>query len=564
MRVLAQPRALVPCLLWLAAAGLGCPADHRGPHPAEEAREVEPDAALEADGEAAPDAEAEAEDGRTHRWSCPGDPGCETVEGPLEAAAAAVVVTPPVETFEDLAGDGAWQMGEPFTELDGDGAWTPVWLAGFAQERFAKGVHDDLYARILVLQRGALRLAVVSVDWVGLLHDHVLELEQAARDAGLGLDALVLSSTHNHEGPDTMGIWGPSFFKTGRDERYLAWARDEIVRGLTEAAGRLAPVRLFAGVGRTEGLTHDSRLPEVKDEQLVALRLQRVDDGAPVALVVHWSNHPEALGGSNRLVTADFPGPLVAALEAAAPGAVGIFWQGMVGGLMNPLHVHLTDEQGQPIADSSFEKAARLGQIVAAQALALLDASRDVTADGRLAFERKRFLVPFDNFEIGLAGQVGLFRRAVYDASWTARDIADILDPVAPFDPFIETEVLGIDIGELQIATVPGELYPEAGLEGPQGEWYYQEPLDPGADFYPTPCSTPVQARMRQGAIRVVLGLSQDELGYLVPRCQFDREAPWAYGRSDGQYGEGFCMHPDVVPILSEQLGEVLGALNAR
>ena len=28
-----------------------------------------------------------------------------------------------------------------------------------------------------------------------------------------GLDYIMVHATHNHEGPDTQGLWGPEFFK---------------------------------------------------------------------------------------------------------------------------------------------------------------------------------------------------------------------------------------------------------------------------------------------------------------------------------------------------------------
>jgi hypothetical protein len=40
-------------------------------------------------------------------------------------------------------------------------------LAGFGNDRIATGKHDDLWVRALVLESGATRLAIVSVDFIG-------------------------------------------------------------------------------------------------------------------------------------------------------------------------------------------------------------------------------------------------------------------------------------------------------------------------------------------------------------------------------------------------------------
>ncbi len=487
-----------------------------------------------------------------------GRSGEQAVE-PLLAGAARAIVTPEVEPIEDLDDDCVQDRDEWFSDLDGDGEWDPVWLAGFGANRCALGVHDDLFARVLVLGRGELRVCIVSVDWVGLLYDHALELRQAVERAGVRLDHLVISSTHNHEGPDTVGIWG-RIGSTGLDEAYLSWAVDRIVEAVAEAVSSLAPVRIRAGVDQTEGLTDDSRLPEVLHEQVTALRFDRADGSGTVATVVHWSNHPEVLGGSNRLVTADFPGSLVDELELAASGSVGVYWQGMLGGLLTPMEVEVRDEQGEILPDYSFEKADRLGRLVARVALEALEAGEDITSESRLAFRRRELLVPFDNDEILLAIMAGFIKRTLYDAEGRVMSPGDFFFEQA----YARTEVTVLDVGQAQIATVPGELYPELALEGPNGETFYEDPQDPGADFQGVECAQPIYRFMRDTPYRIILGLANDEAGYIIPKCQFDIEPPFAYDRDSPQYGERVSPGPDAAPVLNQALAEELVALDAQ
>src|SRR5437764_1064347 len=44
----------------------------------------------------------------------------------------------------------------------------PVWVAGFGPNRKATGVHDPIMARAVVLRAGKQKVALVSVDLVGL------------------------------------------------------------------------------------------------------------------------------------------------------------------------------------------------------------------------------------------------------------------------------------------------------------------------------------------------------------------------------------------------------------
>jgi hypothetical protein len=52
----------------------------------------------------------------------------------------------------------------------------------------------------------------------------------------------------------------------------------------------------------------------------------------------------------------------------------------------------------------------------------------------------------------------------------------------------------------------------------------------------------------------LLFGLANDEVGYILPKRQWDNEPPFAYGRNRGQYGEVNSVGPEVGPILTEAL----------
>src|SRR5262245_48953845 len=114
----------------------------------------------------------------------------------------------------------------------------PVYMAGFGQNRLATGVHDPLLARAVVLKAsggrqaaGNIKLALVSVDVVGFFHPNVLNVRKQLPD----FHYVLISSTHSHEGPDTLGIWGPSAFKSGVDPDYLKLVEKQIVQAVRDA-----------------------------------------------------------------------------------------------------------------------------------------------------------------------------------------------------------------------------------------------------------------------------------------------------------------------------------------
>jgi hypothetical protein len=50
------------------------------------------------------------------------------------------------------------------------------------------------------------------------------------------------------------------------------------------------------------------------------------------------------------------------------------------------------------------------------------------------------------------------------------------------------------------------------------------------------------------------LGLANDELGYIIPKRQWDKVAPYCYGNETGQYGEINSCGAQVAPILMTAL----------
>ena len=56
----------------------------------------------------------------------------------------------------------------------------------------------------------------------------------------------------------------------------------------------------------------------------------------------------------------------------------------------------------------------------------------------------------------------------------------------------------------------------------------------------------------------LLLGLANDEIGYIIPRRQWDQAAPYAYGRSQPQYGEVNSCGPEVAPLVMQALADCI------
>ena len=216
-----------------------------------------------------------------------------------------------------------------------------VWLAGYYPGRAATGVHDPLFARCVVLKTDKQKIAWVSVDLIGLQFPAVQELRKRLAD----FDYVLVASTHNHEGPDVIGVWGQSFLHRGVNDDYLALVVARMEQAVRRAEKHVRPGRASWGTAADESLLRDNRLPIFKDGVLRLLRFADPQDTATVGLVVQWNCHPEALGADNSLITADFPAATIAALERRFDRPV-VYFSGAVGGLQAPPTDRIRDKRG--------------------------------------------------------------------------------------------------------------------------------------------------------------------------------------------------------------------------
>jgi len=120
----------------------------------------------------------------------------------------------------------------------------------------------------------------------------------------------------------------------------------------------------------------------------------------------------------------------------------------------------------------------------------------------------------------------------------------------------VETEVACLRLGELYVACIPGEIYPELVYGR------YEEPSQEAADF-PTADLESSVAEILNGKKWMLLGLANDEIGYIIPRRQWDRDAPYAYGRETGQYGEINSCGPEVAPIIMQAFANRVSELSS-
>jgi hypothetical protein len=421
------------------------------------------------------------------------------------------------------------------------------WMAGYGVGRPVTSVHDPLYARTLVMDDGTSPLAIVSVDLLGLTSPDVQLIQERIAAAVPELaDRILIHSTHSHEGPDTIGLWGGTGlipFLEPRSISYIKAIANQAAAAVKSAwdSRELASVTV-ANIDQSvvSDLVVDSRPPLVSDPKARLLVFSAGD--RVLGTLVNWASHPEVLGNENQALTADYVKWLVDEVEAQLGGSA-LFVNGAIGGLLTSASGRILPN----VPSESFEKAAAIGQAVAQRLLQQLktpgpnDQVATYATLPSLQYATRDFYLPISNSTFLAAKTLNRVPTRFYRE--------DEIPPAERLTSggtlltrYARTEGNFIDLGPISILTMGGELYPEllvGGIDPSRGiAPYNQAPAEVSLLSNPAWQPDPFQ---------FFFGLTNDFIGYVIPQSEWD-------GWNSGQYGEEFATDPQVGSILSENL----------
>jgi hypothetical protein len=413
----------------------------------------------------------------------------------------------------------------------------PVYIAGFGNNRLATGVHDDLYSRCMAFQtaeRGSDPLIVCGVDSIGLFWEDILRVRKGLSEKKVRYSGLVIGSSHCHQAPDTMGLWGTEG-KTGINESYNTLVVDRTVEAAAEAVETLQPATLRIATVRDPELDtfiEDDRPPRRHDSDIIAVEAADAATGKTIATMLNWANHPETLGSRNTLITSDYVAKLRTKLESLRGGMV-VFVNGAVGGMQSPLNAKMPNG----LAHRTFEKADYIGSRVAELTAKGLEKAKPVEIS-QIEYREKILYIPLTNPGFQKAMELNIYAgRKPLNKDGTTTTIAGMFRFRSKDQPVLEC------------ATVPGELYPELSRGGIER---YS-----GADFPDAPLEKPIKGMMT-ATHRMLIGLANDEIGYIIPKAEWDEKAPWLNNNAKRWYGEVNSIGPEAAPSLARAIEALL------
>lgn len=277
----------------------------------------------------------------------------------LRVGAAAVAITPP--------------SGTP--------------MAGYYSIRTADGVHDDLYAKAIVLESGGRKAALVALDLIATTRDLVVQSRAAIEEAtGIPGDSVMISATHSHTGPVISGRGVREADFGGATDEALAYRGalpGKIAEAVAKANDALAPARARAAHGREASIAFNRRFhmkdgtvgwnpgkgnPAIVkpagpiDPDVPVVVFESTDDERrPIAAYVNYAVHLDNVGGP--YISADLPGVLSDLLAAVKGESLVTVWTAGCCGDINHIDVNWPEPQ------KGFDNAERMGIILAGSVL---------------------------------------------------------------------------------------------------------------------------------------------------------------------------------------------------
>lgn len=273
---------------------------------------------------------------------------------------------------------------------------TSVFMHGFgARNRKSEGVHDDLYAKAVLLE-GDGRLLILTLDVLGSDHSFTEAIKETLRlQFGLTHDEVLINYSHTHASVFLTGPirplqrgdysiaqadWPETIQEVdlGEDEKLYVRIEAAVVDMVRNCTERLAQGRLSIAVGQAD-LAIVRRVPHEDgakwqpnyeapyDRDLIVLKLTDERDQVR-GILYNYGCHPTAIGSDNYLFSGDFVGAASAALEAEFPGATAVFLQGCAGELKP-----LGSAVGDRFKSCSFDEADSIGRELAAEVVRIIN-----------------------------------------------------------------------------------------------------------------------------------------------------------------------------------------------
>jgi len=331
--------------------------------------------------------------------------------------------------------------------------------------------NGDLFARVVVLEKGTTRIAIVSVDNLGW--PAALGNKSRALIKGIPPENILIGATHTHSAPDAYAFPNEKG-ETFADLNYLDWCTKQIAEAVNEAIKNLEPASLKVAVGDAKGkIAYNYYADQLYDPRcgvIQAIGKEGKNQHKIIFTLVNYAIHPEVIGSGRGILSPDLCGPLYDRIEAQT-GGKAIFMNGAQGGMVTADN---RTEDKKEVND--YQECKRIGELLADEALRIINSAELISNPSLFcAFREIEFPVDSD------------IMRYILKNSPIKNESAG--------ENKVAAQLNLINIGPAQILTIPGEALPNIG--------YYVK-------------------RKMHTKFPFLFGLTNDAFGYMLTKVDFN------------------------------------------
>ncbi|MCS7025672.1 MAG: hypothetical protein NZV14_12800 [Bryobacteraceae bacterium] len=361
-------------------------------------------------------------------------------------------------------------------------------IAGSMRNHTAKDIHDELHARCLLLDNGRSKLAIVIVDSCALANEVVASAKKQIEQAtGLAAHQTLLAATHTHSAPAAAFL-----FQSKPDPRYQEFLATRIADAVRLAMLRLQPAKLGWGVGREPRLLFNRRYfmrpgsipadpfgrqtdqvlmnpglgnpniikPAGPIDPEVSILGVTTDAGEPLCALGSYALH--YVGVPAGIISADYFAVWASQMQSrlqAGPAFIAILANGCSGDVNNINYLGLERKY------SPFERMQEVASVLAEESVRVWRQIRfQEWVDLEATLEEVELKVRKPSVQ-EVAEAQRLLQGAPEDLSDRRQIYAKETLQLASYPDLVRAPVQAIRIGDLGMATFPGEAFTELGLE---------------------------------------------------------------------------------------------------
>lgn len=407
------------------------------------------------------------------------------------------------------------------------------WIAGHGSGHKMEGILSPVYIHALWLDCGNDEGIIwISADIVGLTNIEVNKIRKMilSQPEMKGCKAVNFSCTHSHSGVDTLGYWGKanlvSIPSDGKVPEYMEMLFNKAVEVSVNAYKNRKAGKLYSGrVFIEDGLSTGRRLPD-RHEYLSRIRFTP-DDGSNEIWVMNIGAHPNSLGGSNRLLSGEYPYFMREQIKAEK-GADVVFGIGAIGGM-----------DAKDFGSEDRVEEIKLQAAYYAQKSYEIENEKELEPE--IKFICQPFYLPVDNNVLTLLAMRGTMSFKAFPSNCSETGIA------------MKTEITYMTIGSQKILLLPGENFVSTVYGGYMDKENSTTGLPPEVNAKPL-------AEIVGDDEMITFGVTNDMTGYCVPKNDFVLHPTQPYLNStrdrfdENHYHETNSMGPNTHATLSSVL----------